>query len=507
MSSLVDLPVFADEAIYIRWSQLIMDDWKRFFFFSMNDGKTPLFIWAMVPFQYLFKDQLFAGRIVSLLVGILQVCVNINIVKKLGGRRKTQILAGLFTTILPFWYFHHRIALMDGMMTLLFSVSYLLLLKSLTQKVDEKGKLDFRKDIINKEALPTLFVAGLSFGLAILAKIPAILFIPAFFLTILLPKKLSKKFVRLSIIKASLVSALGLAVFGLLIFNPTFGQLFSRGSDFLFPLNEVLLGKWVETTASIPNYILYFLVYLTPGLLIFSIIGLFSKTHQKVVHMLFWSGIFFVLPIAFMGKIVYPRYLFPASMFFTLASVMGLESLILNTFKTQAKLWKKILVGSIVALLISNSIASSIDYINYSLTNASKTPFVSSDVVQYLYEWSSGHGIKETVDLIQKESENQTIAVATEGYFGTLPDGILMYLHNRDVDNIYVEGVGYPLTDIPKSFAQRARDFDRQWLVVNSHRMKIDIDRSFLISEFCRPYNGPCLQVWDLSDEFESFVK
>ena len=42
---LTRLPIFADEAIYIRWSQLIIDDWQQYLFFSLNDGKTPLLIW------------------------------------------------------------------------------------------------------------------------------------------------------------------------------------------------------------------------------------------------------------------------------------------------------------------------------------------------------------------------------------------------------------------------------------------------------------------------------
>src|SRR3989344_497092 len=59
LPSLTILPVFADEAIYIRWAQLIIDDWRRYLFFPMNDGKTPLFIWLLVPFQFLFSDQLY----------------------------------------------------------------------------------------------------------------------------------------------------------------------------------------------------------------------------------------------------------------------------------------------------------------------------------------------------------------------------------------------------------------------------------------------------------------
>src|SRR5260221_509615 len=89
------LPVFADESIYIRWAQLMMDDWHRYLFFALNDGKTPLFIWSLIPFQYLFADQLFAARFVSVLVGATQVIAIKELVKSLGGRAKTQWLAML----------------------------------------------------------------------------------------------------------------------------------------------------------------------------------------------------------------------------------------------------------------------------------------------------------------------------------------------------------------------------------------------------------------------------
>jgi hypothetical protein len=92
------------------------------------------------------------------------------------------------------------------------------------------------------------------------------------------------------------------------------------------------------------------------------------------------------------------------------------------------------------------------------------------------------------------------VAVATEGRFGTLPDGLLMYFHRRPVDNIYIEGIGYPVKDIPEFFKERARDFELNWLVVNSHRLEIPRPEARFITEFCRPHNAPCLQIWDISD-------
>ncbi len=496
--SLLSLPVFADESIYIRWAQLIIDDWKRYAFFSMNDGKTPLFIWLLVPFQFIFKDQLFAARFLAVLIGFFQIILNILIVKEFKLGRKIQLLTAIITVILPFWYFHHRIALMDGLLTLLISVSYLFLIKILKDKTKNKSKI-IRYSIIS----------GISFGLALLTKIPAILFLPVFYVSIFLVEFINQKLFIQSLIKITGPVILGLLIFLLLKFNPAFGQLFSRGGDFLFPVYDFFAGAWKQTLPSFPNYLNYFYTYLTPSIFIFLILGLFSKKNKREIHVLFWSGFLFVLPIALLGRTVYPRYLFPASLFFTLAAAISIGDLLDNLLSGLKEniSFKNVSLAVLIVLLISNTIITSFNFIYLSLFDSDKTPFVAADKIQYLTEWSSGHGIKETSQLILAESQNNTIAVATEGYFGTLPDGLLMYLHRQNLENIYVEGIGYPIASVPNSFITRAKDFDRKWLVVNSHRMDIKLDRKNLIAEFCRPFNSPCLQVWDITDNFESYFK
>ena len=111
------------------------------------------------------------------------------------------------------------------------------------------------------------------------------------------------------------------------------------------------------------------------------------------------------------------------------------------------------------------------------------------------------YGITQTVNLIQSLAQDHPVAVATEGYFGTLPDAVLMYLHRRDVSNIYVEGIGVPVSQLPASFILRAKDYDQVLLVVNSHRLNWQLPPELLKVEYCRPYRAPCLQVWDVTSE------
>ena len=477
---LTALPVFADESIYIRWAQLIMDEPARYLFFPLNDGKTPLFIWSLIPFQYLFADQLFAARFVSMLVGLFQVGVMTWLAKELGGKRKAQILTALFTIILPFWYFHHRMALMDSMLTLWLSLTLLGILKLLKTK-----------------KIFWILVSGFSFGLAMWTKLPAILFAPAFILWSLV-FDFSWQRVLERAVKILCALAIGFLLFLSLKLNPAFGQLFSRGGDFLYPLNEVLAGRWWANVLQIPKYLGYLGTYLTWPVLLLPLFGLYTK--QRKIHVLLLLSTFsFLLPIIIMGKTVYPRYFMPVSLFITLSAALTLESLF-EQVKKLKKLTSSVALATFNALLMAVIINSAFIFILYSLFSFNHTPFAAADQEQYLHEWSSGHGIKEVTEFIQSQAQTQTVAVATEGSFGTLPDGVLLYLHDQDVSNIYVEGIGQPVASISPKFIERAKDYDAVYLLVNSHRLKMSLPVQDLVAEYPRPQGAPSLQLWEIGN-------
>ena len=88
----------------------------------------------------------------------------------------------------------------------------------------------------------------------------------------------------------------------------------------------------------------------------------------------------------------------------------------------------------------------------------------------------------------------------SEGYFGTLPDGLLMYLHRTNVENINVTGIGYPIKTIEAQHKTMANQYQKVLLVGNSHRLQLDLKQATLLSEYCRPFNAPCHQVWDVTD-------
>ena len=487
------LPVFADEAIYIRWAQLILSDPARYFFFPLNDGKTPLFIWSLVPFLKTGFDPLIMARGFSALVGMGQVVVVWLIIKKLGGAAVAQATGVVSVFLLPFWFFHHRIALMDGLLTLFISLTVFFLL-SILSKVKKIST-------ISLDSVVLLGGAGVSFGAALLTKTPAILALPSFAMLVFLASNISLKEYLQRFIVVGVASGIGLFIVSLLYFAPAFSQLFGRGSDFLYSPQEVLFeGKILETIANIPSYSNYFINYAGIFFLCIIVFGLFTHQYKRITHVFFWSGILFTLPIALLGQVVYPRYLFPAIFFYTIAASFALEAIVMTHVYKQKSVIKRTLASLVLALMIANTVATSVVFMAQAVFQPNNLRLVPLDRVQYLTEWSSGHGIYEAYTLITAASQTQTIAVGTEGYFGTLPDGLLLYFYGKNVDNLYIEGIGYPVGNIPRSFLTRSLQFDQQWLVVNSHRMNFNIDAKYLIAEYCRPFGAPCLQVWNLTE-------
>jgi predicted membrane-bound mannosyltransferase len=66
--NLNSLPVFADEAIYVRWSQVMQAE-PGLRFLPLSDGKQPLYMWLTIPFLKLVTDPLLAGRVLTALSG------------------------------------------------------------------------------------------------------------------------------------------------------------------------------------------------------------------------------------------------------------------------------------------------------------------------------------------------------------------------------------------------------------------------------------------------------
>ena len=109
------------------------------------------------------------------------------------------------------------------------------------------------------------------------------------------------------------------------------------------------------------------------------------------------------------------------------------------------------------------------------LTAPEKADLPTTERTGYLEEWTAGYGIKEVSEILREEQRREPkakIVVGTEGYFGTLPDGLQMYLY--DAPEITVIGVGIFIDEIPSSLSESKEAGNKTYLVVNNTRLKGD---------------------------------
>ena len=446
----------------------------------------------------IFSDQLFAGRFLSVIFGALQVAIMPKLMSLFTKNKKLQLLAALLAIFTPGLILTGRLAIIDTQLTFFLSASFYFSFRAL-EKIFAT-KITTNKDFLFHLFNRPLFLASLFFALALFTKFSAILFIPVLVTLIFYfwsaPKinKLSKK-IWLQIYKIILLATPLILIaffagclFLLLKLHPAFSQLFSRGGDFLYSWTDF----W-QQPLSIIYQNLFFVqevlsAYLT-NILFFSAIVLaicFWRRDRRPLLLLI-SGCAFITPIILFGQVLYPRYLLPALPFFLCSFALSLTHFYFR-FAKQTRI-------ILLALFFLTG-----GYFTYcSIFAPAKMLLPEDDITQYLVEWSSGYGITETVAYLEELKTAAPTLVLTEGYFGTLPDALLVYFFNRNVDNLRIEGIGQPVSNLDKADPQLLASYDQIVLVVNSHRMFLDLPADKLLKEFTRPLpDSPSLQIWNL---------
>lgn len=509
---LTSLPVFADEAIYIRWAQLILHD-RRYLFFALNDGKPPLYVWSLLPGLMTSLDPLWISRSMSVITGLLAWYAGDKIVQLyaatsrerlafLPRKQLARFVFGIIYLFAPFWFFHQRMALMDLMLVnwLMFSWWGLLRLHNQLSSLSNKATaLNHYRQLLTSSAL-----AGVSWGLALWTKTPALFWAPVFVLYAVWPwinqpkhwPTTSQLISRL--LWFGLAGFLGLSWLGLLRISPAFGSLWGRSSDFTFSLAELLSGQWKVSIDNMGRIISWLSAYLRPEVLSLPFIALLISQHKRQHWQIMLASSVFFFPLAIMGKTLHPRYFLPLAPFISVsAALLTTEAVFL------LKKSKNDLIWLVFWLLTFSFFLASWRFMLLSFYTPNQTPFVWHDREQYLTEWSSGHGVTQVRDqAISYTQPGKRLTIVTEGSFGTLPDALLMYFDRHPaIKNLRIEGLAqYPVTNIPDWVWEDAAQHET-WLVVNSHRLQLppsQQEKLKLIAKYPRPYGGPYLLVFQL---------
>ena len=113
-----DRPIFNDEAIFLRWAQLIHDSPSRLFEITLEDPKPPLHPALLAIFIRIGHDPVLAGRVISAVVGMLTVFAFALVAYELEKRSDAAVIAAILAAGSPFFAFHQRLATADALFVL-----------------------------------------------------------------------------------------------------------------------------------------------------------------------------------------------------------------------------------------------------------------------------------------------------------------------------------------------------------------------------------------------------
>lgn len=460
LSNLNAIPVFVDEAIYIRWSQVMKNE-ASLRFLPQTDGKQPLFMWVTIPFLKISQDPLIAGRLVSVAAGFGTLIGIGFLTYLLFGEALVTSFAMLVYSLLPFTVFFDRMALADSLLSMfgIWSLS-LSVLFAKTKKLDH-----------------AMFL-GFAIGGGLLTKSPAIFFyawivlVLAFFFRPGTDKLKSTGKLLTGLLAVFVISQF---MYGILRLGPAFEMIGARNQDYLFTVKEVLTRPLNPLIGNLKTTVNWFWLLFSPTMLLGLIFGFIPKRFRTSTIFLSLISLMPLVGQAAIAKVYTSRYAL-----FAITPLIPVIAVGLHWLATRKGILIKL---SSVALLLVPLIFSLL-----SVFAPTKAPLSFDMHNGYLEEWTAGWGQKDIANyLIDLNSKGNKIVVFTEGYFGTLPDGLQIYTNGYP--NITVVGSTPYVTVIPDGLLNTSPS-NKRFYVINKSRnhMQPSIqERLKLIKEYPKP--------------------
>lgn len=404
-------PIFVDEAIYIRWAQIMKAE-PGLRFVSMTDGKPPLFMWVMIPLFKVFSDPLFAGRLLSVFTGFATLLGVFFL-----GWRSFNLRVGLWGAFLmavtPFIVFFDRMALVDTMLAA-FSI----------------WSLNLALVLIRYPRIDLAMFLGYSLGGGLLTKPPA------FFSIISLPAVLVLFNWKLSDRQWKLLKMFGLwmlaviiamAIYSILRLGPDFASINSRNQDYVFSPLEIIgrpLDPFIPHLKDLADWFPKLFTWPILVLVAAGFTATLIRRNRYALAILLWSLIPLMIQM-FLLKTFTARYILTS-----IPPLLCLAAWAIDLYIPKIKLKKYFSLPLVGVLLLIWPL-----YMNIQLLTApQKADLPKSERHGYLEDWTAGYGFKEIAQYLADQGKNGLVVVGTEGSFGTLPDGLQIYLDkNRQV--------------------------------------------------------------------------
>lgn len=434
-----NFPIFTDEALYIRWSQIASQDanWR---FISLTDGKQPMLIWFGMIFLRLIEDPVVAVRLVSVFAGLFSLIGLWLLTYELFKSKRAAFISSILYVTYPFAVVYDRLALYDSLVGALaiYAIYFSILL-------------------VRRLRLDVALILGAILGAGMLTKTSANFSIILLPLTLLLLNfKQKKVFKKIFIWGMFALVVIGIAevLYNSLRLSPFFHIIKEKNTIFVYYPFSIPIGENINLfLGNLRGLLTWLFTYLTPFYLVLIFVSLLAKKflREKIVLIAY-----FALPLialALFGRVIFPRFIFFMSLYLLPLAAVGLTQIIdlLNNYLNKRKLNIYYIVSALAIILFTIYPAKvSMDFI----FNPSKAAIADADNAQYISDWPAGGGVKESVQFFDEKSKNEKIFIGTEGTFGLLPYALEIYLANNP--NVIIKGY-WPVEEIPEEVVEASK--------------------------------------------------
>jgi 4-amino-4-deoxy-L-arabinose transferase-like glycosyltransferase len=456
---LTDFPIFADEAIYLHWARRIFLGDENIFI-SLYDGKPPLFMWLSALGSFIYEKPLLIGRLISVLALLGNLVLIFRFLKK-DKKVSWAWLSLLLITTCPLIFFHTRLALLDSLFVNLLLAG---IFAWTFVKTKWRGLL-----------------TGILLGLAFWTKTPELFLIPFPIASAVLFERSQK-----SLKQAFVATIVNLGLIAFFKVSVWFPSLFGRSQDFTFSISQILAGQTDQIWPNLKRMCEWLVAYEMLPVLILALIGILLgfKKGNKLIKNLVLASLFFAAPFVILGKVLAPRYYL----------FLGLTLPLLAAYLISL-MPKKVKLLPIILILIF-----SLPFNFLVLKNYKNVPLPQLDKDQYLRDWSSGIGIKEASEFFLQQSQKGKVKVLSEGYFGTLPDGLFVIM-GKDLNGAQLEIIGVGDNNSPNYLKEKQKaEVDFLYYIGNQNRVNVVTTSDLkLLKSYEKVEDGFPLQIFEVN--------
>lgn len=419
LSALRALPVFGDEAIFLRLARIVRAAPLEQLWVSLRAPSAPLHVWVLALALPVANDPVLAGRLVSVFFGVLLVAALAGAVHLLGrafgGDRNgppavAAIAASVLAALSPFLVFTDRLSRVDSLYAL-----ETVLASGLSVAI-----------AVRERPLVPIFAFGLLMGMSMLTRQAV-----SYPLWLLPPIAFACRGRR---VWRPLLLPLGAAlVIALLLWLPMLtAEAWPSLSDRIFHLGATRPSLPAGERAALfirnlGSALAAFWTYLTPPVLATGLAGFFllARTRGRLFAFLAaWLGLLLV-PAAMFAADYFPRYAVPAALPLLAAGGFAI-----------AFLWTRLPGASRVALAVLILAWPAIDVVR-GLHDWEAWRLLPIDRQQYVSGWSAGSASQAAASFLASRARDDEIAVIVPHVSGNPADAVWLLLEGEGRVGLY----------------------------------------------------------------------